>query len=108
MDQFGIKESDDRYVLKVVSGYNDELLDLKSDESIKETCEIGKEETVHGESSVEITSGLTGSLSVDDIKYIFDADGVYVGIYNNNTNQMIDLVRIICQNKGMEIVHLGV
>lgn len=108
LDQFGIKESDDRYVLKVISGYNDELLDLKGDESIKETCEIGKAETVHGESSVEITSGLTGSLSVDDIKYVFDADGIYVGIYNNNTSQMIDLVRIICQNKGMEIVHLGV
>lgn len=106
LNQLDIADSENKYVCKIISGHDDVLLDCMSDESIREACEIGEAGTVHGKSKVEIASGEKGYLSVDNREYVFDNDGIYVGVYNNNTNQMIDVVKIICQNEEVQFIHL--
>lgn len=108
LNQLGIDESKEKYVMKVTSGCDDELVNCMSNDSIQESFEIGAAETAHGKSYVEITSGEKGYLSVDDSEYVFDDDGVYVGVYNNNTNRMIDVVKIICWDEEIQFIHLKV
>lgn len=108
MNQLGIDESKEKYVMKVTSGCDDELVNCMSNDSIQESFEIGAAETAHGKSYVEITSGKKGYLSVDDSEYVFDEDGVYVGVYNNNTNRIIDVVRIIFWDEEIQFIHLKV
>lgn len=107
LNRFDITQSDDKYVLKVTSGQDDELIDCLSNESIRESVEIGAAETVHGKSQAEIASGEKGYMSVDDVKYNFDEDGIYVGVYNNNTNQLVDVVKIVCRNAEIQLTHIG-
>ena len=81
------------------------MVNLTGNDSINESCDIGEAGTRHGKSHVEIASGTEGYLIVDDTEYNFDNDGIYIGVYNNNTNQMIDLVRIWVQDEKMHLVH---
>ena len=107
LNQFDIKKSEYGYALKVISGDDDELIDSVSNDALCESAEIGAAETVHGKSRVEIASGETGYLFVDDEKYTFSEDGIYVGVYNNNTNQMVDVVKIVCRNEEIQLTHIG-
>lgn len=107
LNQFDIKKSEYGYALKVISGDDDELIDSVSNDALCESAEIGAAETVHGKSRVEIASGETGYLLVDDEKYTFSEDGIYVGVYNNNTNQMVDIVKIVCRNEEIQLTHIG-
>ena len=105
MSQLGIREWEDKYILNVTSGHDDELLNYMSNDNMRESCEIGNAGTVHGQSHVEIASGGKGYLSIDDTEYVYDEDGLYVGVYNNNTNQVIDVVKITCRNEEMQLEH---
>lgn len=105
LSQFGICDGEDNYFLKVISGQDDTLVDIKSADNIREVCDIGEDGIRQGQSHVEIASGEKGYLSIDDVEYVFDEDGVYIGIYNNNTNQLVDLVKIEGQNDRVHLKH---
>lgn len=105
VNRFDLNDADNDYLLKVKTGKDDHLVNLTGNDSINESCDIGEAGTRHGKSHVEIASGTEGYLIVDDTEYIFDNDGIYIGVYNNNTNQMIDLVRIWVQDEKMHLVH---
>lgn len=105
MDKFGIDDKDGEYFLKVISGKDDYLIDSASSDGIMESCDIGDDGSRHGQSHVEIASGKNGFLSIDENEYIFDSSGIYLGVYNNNTNCLIDLVKISCHDDKMNLEH---
>ena len=105
INQFDISNGNENFLLKVTSGENDELIDIMSNDYIRESCDVGEEGTRYGQSHVEIASGKEGYLSVDDVKYVFDEDGIYIGVFNNNKNRLIDVVKITCQNNEMQLEH---
>lgn len=105
MNQFGISNGKENFLLKVTSGEDDELIDIMSNDNIRESCDVGEEGTRYGQSHVEIASGKEGSLSVNNVKYVFNEDGIYIGVYNNNTNRLIDVVKITCQNNKVQLEH---
>lgn len=106
MNKFDLGDVENKYFIKVITGKNNYLVNTMSNDFISTVCDIGEDGTRHGQSHVEIASGEKGFLIVDDVEYVFEGDGIYVGVYNNNTNQMIDLVRIWEQNDKVQFIHL--
>lgn len=106
MNKFDLGDVGNKYFIKVITGKNNYLVNTMSNDFISTVCDIGEDGTRHGQSHVEIASGEKGFLIVDDVEYVFEGDGIYVGVYNNNTNQMIDLVRIWEQNDKVQFIHL--
>lgn len=105
MNQFGISDREEKFCLKITSGQDDELVDILSADNIIESCDIGEDGIRQGQSHAEIASGEKGYLSVNGVEYVFKDDGVYIGVFNNNTNQMIDVVKITCWNDEMQLEH---
>lgn len=105
LNQFNISGREEKFCLKITSGQDDELVDIMSNDSVKESCDIGEDGIRQGQSHVEIASGEKGYLSINGVEYVFEEDGIYIGVYNNNTNQMIDVVRITGWNAQMQLEH---
>lgn len=105
LNQFGINDKEKEFCLKITSGQKDELVDSMNDGNIEESCDVGEDGIRQGQSHVEIASGLQGYLSVNGVEWAFEENGVYIGVYDNNTNQMIDVVKIACWNDEIQLKH---
>lgn len=105
MNQFRISDKEEKFCLKITSGQDDELVDIMSNDGVKESCDIGEDGIRQGQSHVEIASGEKGYLSINGAEYVFGEDGIYIGVYNNNTNQMVDVVKMTCRNAQMQLEH---
>lgn len=105
LNQFRISDKEEKFCLKITSGQDDELVDIMSNDGVKESCDIGEDGIRQGQSHVEIASGEKGYLSINGAEYVFGEDGIYIGVYNNNTNQMVDVVKMTCRNAQMQLEH---